>query len=94
MQSPVRSEHDREPFLHPARCAVLSSQSYTTPSNFCSNLHANILQQCNEAGIEILSPTYTALRDGNASTIPAEKLPPDYIPPGFRISAVNHNPPS
>ena len=59
-----------------------------------SDLHANILKKCNEAGIEILSPLYTALRDGNASTIPAENLPPDYNPPGFRISPIDRNIPS
>ena len=35
-----------------------------------SQLHQNIQDKCNEAGIEILSPAYTALRDGNSSTIP------------------------
>jgi len=59
-----------------------------------SDLHANILKKCNEAGIEILSPLYTALRDGNASTIPAENLPPDYNPPGFRTSPIDRNIPS
>ncbi|MBV9386810.1 MAG: hypothetical protein JOZ78_10325, partial [Chroococcidiopsidaceae cyanobacterium CP_BM_ER_R8_30] len=54
-----------------------------------SDLHANILKQCNEAEIEILSPLYTALRDGNASTIPAEHLPSSYTPSGFRISPIN-----
>lgn len=35
-----------------------------------SELHQNILDTFNEAGIEILSPHYNALRDGNSSTIP------------------------
>ncbi|MDG1212703.1 MAG: mechanosensitive ion channel, partial [Flavobacteriaceae bacterium] len=35
-----------------------------------SNLHANIQDFCNEAGIEIMSPHYRAARDGNQSTIP------------------------
>ena len=50
-----------------------------------SDLHQNIQDACNAAGIEILSPAYNALRDGNHSTIPGEHLPPDYRPPGFRI---------
>lgn len=40
-----------------------------------SLLHQNIQDKCNENGIEILSPSYTALRDGNQSTIPADYLP-------------------
>ena len=50
-----------------------------------SQLHENIQDQCNEAGIEILSPHYGALRDGNQNTIPEDYLPKDYTAPGFRI---------
>ncbi len=35
-----------------------------------SELHKNILEAFNSAGIEILSPQYNAVRDGNPSTIP------------------------
>jgi small-conductance mechanosensitive channel len=35
-----------------------------------SSLHANILDAFAAAGVEIMSPHYGALRDGNASTIP------------------------
>lgn len=35
-----------------------------------SDLHANILDAFNEAGVEIMSPEFSALRDGNAVTIP------------------------
>lgn len=48
-----------------------------------SVLHANIQDQFNKAGVEIMSPHYKALRDGNATTIPTEYLPKDYTPPGF-----------
>lgn len=48
-----------------------------------SNLHANIQDFCNEAGIEIMSPHYRAARDGNQSTIPADQLPKDYKAPSF-----------
>lgn len=51
-----------------------------------SELHQNIQDKCNDNGIEILSPDYTALRGGNASTIPSEYLPADYVPPPFRIA--------
>ncbi len=50
-----------------------------------SDLHKNIQDQCNQTGIEIMSPHYAAVRDGHISTIPNEHLPKDYSPPGFRI---------
>jgi small-conductance mechanosensitive channel len=50
-----------------------------------SALHQNIQDLFNEAGIEIMSPHYKALRDGNQSTIPADFLPKDYAPPSFRV---------
>lgn len=52
-----------------------------------SDLHQNIQDFCNQAGIEILSPGYHAVRDGNTSTIPADYLPSNYVPPGFRVEA-------
>lgn len=48
-------------------------------------LHQNMQDYCNAAGIEILSPAFTALRDGNHSTIPLPYLAQDYRAPGFRI---------
>ncbi|MDE6367894.1 MAG: mechanosensitive ion channel family protein, partial [Muribaculaceae bacterium] len=39
-----------------------------------SDLHQNIQDIFNEAGVEIMSPGYIATRDGNASTIPADYL--------------------
>jgi small-conductance mechanosensitive channel len=54
-----------------------------------SQLHQNIQDYCNQAGIEILSPTFTALRDGNHSTMPADYLPSDYTAPSFNIRSQN-----
>lgn len=51
-----------------------------------SELHQQIQDQCNAADIEILSPTFSALRDGNHSTLPADYLPADYLPPSFLIN--------
>lgn len=51
-----------------------------------SELYQNIQDKCNEAGIEILSPDYTAIRDGNASTMPTEYRSADYVAPPFRIA--------
>lgn len=39
-----------------------------------SDLHKNIQDVFNEAGVEIMSPHYFAQRDGNASTIPTDDL--------------------
>lgn len=50
-----------------------------------SDLHQNIQDKFNEAGIEIMSPAYTSLRDGNRATLPAEHLPAGYEAPAFRI---------
>ena len=54
-----------------------------------SDLHANIQDCCNEAGIEIMSPHYRNMRDGNMTTIPADYLPKDYVPPAFNIKDIN-----
>ena len=51
-----------------------------------SGLHQNIQDVCNERGIEIMSPHYRALRDGNTSTIPADHLPEGYEPPSIRVT--------
>lgn len=50
-----------------------------------SALHASIQDQFNQAGVEIMSPAFAALRDGNTMTIPADNLPEDYQAPGFRV---------
>ncbi len=48
-----------------------------------SELHQNIQDSFNEAGIEILSPHYRAGRDGNTTTIPKDYKTKEYKPPGF-----------
>ena len=37
-----------------------------------SELHQNIQDCFNKAGVEIMSPHYNSLRDGNKSTIPIQ----------------------
>lgn len=39
-----------------------------------SDLHQNIQDRFNEAGVEIMSPHYMAMRDGNETTIPKDDL--------------------
>ncbi|WP_439880852.1 mechanosensitive ion channel family protein [Pontibacter sp. MBLB2868] len=53
-----------------------------------SNIHQNIQDKFNEAGIEILSPHYRAQRDGNMVTIPAGYLPENYEAPSFRLQQI------
>jgi small-conductance mechanosensitive channel len=50
-----------------------------------SELHQHIQDQFNEAGVEIMSPHYTQIRDGNRSTVPDQYLPRNYQAPAFRI---------
>ncbi|MFQ4140393.1 mechanosensitive ion channel family protein [Nodosilinea sp. PGN35] len=58
-----------------------------------SRLHQNIQDYCNAADIEILSPTFSALRDGNHSTIPADYLPDNYSAPAFVVQSTSAQPP-
>ncbi len=51
-----------------------------------ADLLANIQDCFYAAGVEIMSPVYSALRDGNRTAMPAEFLPKDYRPQGFRIA--------
>jgi small-conductance mechanosensitive channel len=55
--------------------------------NIYSALHQQIQDQFNAAGIEIMSPGYTSLRDGNEITIPPPHRAPEYQAPAFRIAA-------
>jgi small-conductance mechanosensitive channel len=56
-----------------------------------SQLHANIQDKFNEAGVEIMSPHYKSLRDGNATTIPTDYLAKDYTAPAFRTQNTPKN---
>lgn len=51
-----------------------------------SELHQNIQEKFNEGGIEIMSPHYSTLRDGNMTTIPESYLPESYQAKAFRVS--------
>ncbi len=50
-----------------------------------SDLHRNILDAFNEAGVERMSPHYSAIRDGNTIAIPEKYIPPSYSPPPFKV---------
>jgi small-conductance mechanosensitive channel len=50
-----------------------------------SALHQNIQDKFNEGGIEIASPHYAAVRDGNEAAVPDEYLPKHSTVKGFKI---------
>lgn len=54
-----------------------------------SELHSKIQDKFNEAGVEIMSPQYSAIRDGNQTTIPEKYLPKEYNPPAFRFLGID-----
>jgi small-conductance mechanosensitive channel len=60
--------------------------------NIYSELHANIQDSFYEAEVEIMSPVFHALRDGNRVAIPDQYLPKDYRAPSFRVAKAD--PPS
>ncbi|MBA5868231.1 MAG: mechanosensitive ion channel [Nitrospira sp. CR1.3] len=64
--------------------------AYTDQPNLMATiyaeLHQNIQDTFNEAGVEIMSPHYTQVRDGNQTTIPEQYLPKDYQAPAFRFN--------
>lgn len=63
--------------------------AYTDEPNLMATIYSDLHQQIqdtfNEAGLEIMSPHYTQVRDGNKTTIPEEYLPKSYQAPAFRI---------
>ena len=54
-------------------------------SKIFSELHQNLQDACNENNIEILSPHYGAMRDGNELAVPEKYWPPGYEPTRFRL---------
>ncbi len=53
-----------------------------------SDLHQNIQDKFYQAGVEIMSPHYFGVREGNRVAIPAEYVPQSYVAPAFRILPV------
>jgi len=58
-------------------------------ANIYSDLHQNIQDKFYEAGVEIMSPHYSSVRDGNSIAIPAEYRPRTYSAPTFRLGILN-----
>jgi small-conductance mechanosensitive channel len=59
---------------HPSEMAQIYSQ-----------LHQAIQDKFNEAGVEIMSPHYSSLRDGNTIAIPSSYVSKEYVPRAFRV---------
>jgi small-conductance mechanosensitive channel len=63
--------------------------AYTRSANemavIFSDLHQNIQDSFNRAGVEIMSPHYKSVRDGNAIAIPDENKSDGYVAPSFRV---------
>lgn len=89
--------HQPEPFVLQTSLddSYVSYQinAYTNEPNrmaeIYSGLHQSIQDKFNEAKVEIMSPHYRAIRDGNQTTIPGDYLPREYQTPAFRISKIN-----
>jgi len=60
--------------------------------NIYSDLHQNIQDKFNQAGVEICSPHFSSLRDGNVLAIPEQYIGSDYKAPGFRMAANDSDP--
>jgi hypothetical protein len=50
-----------------------------------ADIHQNIQDKFNEAGMEICSPHFAAIRDANHIAIPADHVPDDYVSPAFEV---------
>jgi small-conductance mechanosensitive channel len=57
----------------------------TRMAGIYSDLHQNIQDKFNEAGVEITSPHFSSVRDGNKTAIPEDYLPKSYVAPSFRV---------
>jgi small-conductance mechanosensitive channel len=54
-----------------------------------ADLHASIQDSFNKGGVEIMSPHYSSLRDGNTVTIPAAHRESNYEPGRFGVDIVD-----
>ena len=55
-----------------------------------SDLHQKIQDKFNQAGIEINSPHYASIRDGNRIAIPDQCIPKDYKDPAFAFREIKN----
>ena len=55
-----------------------------------AELHQHIQDTFNEAGVEVMSPHYTQVRDGNKAAIPDQYLPKSYEAQGLRTDMIRN----
>ncbi len=67
---------------------VFTDQAHNIPAVY-SSLHQNIQDAFFENGVEIMSPHYTSLRDGNTPAVPAHNLPTDFVAPTFKVESIS-----
>ncbi|PZF74375.1 mechanosensitive ion channel family protein [Taibaiella soli] len=92
--------NDPKPFVHQESLddyyVTYQINVYTNHANsqahIYSALHQNIQDKFFEAGVEIMSPRYDAIRDGNNAAIPPDYLPEDYVAPGFKVKQTHPTP--
>jgi small-conductance mechanosensitive channel len=70
------------------RIRTIKNVEVTIPNSMVLGSH--MINFSTEAGVEIMSPTYSALRDGNQATIPEDYLPKTYEAKSFRILPVEN----
>jgi len=85
-------EHDPEPYVFQTALGdyyvryelnAITRDSHAQRRIY-SDLHAAIQDAFNEAGVEIMSPAFTALRDGNTPAMPESPKGPRPAPGAFR----------
>jgi len=68
--------------------------AYTDQPNLMATtygeLHQHIQDTFNEAGVEIMSPHYGQIRDGNRAAIPDQYLPKGYQAPALRVWPISN----
>lgn len=67
-----------------------STDKPNSMASIYAGIHQNIQDKFNEAGVEIMSPHFGQLRDGNQTTIPEQYLPKTYEAPSFRIGPLGN----
>ena len=91
--------HEPKPFVYQTDLndfnVTYQINAYTRNSHrmagLYSLLHQNIQDKFNDAGMEIMSPHFTSLRDGNAIQIPEDYISKDYKKPGFKVEKEGKN---
>ena len=74
---------------YPTYVLNVYTQNAATMVRTVSRLNERIQDVFFEAGVEITSPAYSAVRDGNKITLPEANIPDGYVAPAFRLERVD-----